>query len=139
MRSSPTLHQVCSSDFIGQHWIGLMRFSDDKVWPRLPWRGFSARHFRLLFTLCQLANSSVNDILQRFATQSFITLNAISKDDFNIQTNITFNQFTELFIMNFDLLVNLGQLFTQIDQPYTMGDNAKFFDRFLRNETDDEH
>ncbi|CAF1442578.1 unnamed protein product [Adineta ricciae] len=139
MISSPTLHQVCSSDFMSQHWIRLMGFSDDISGIRLAWRGFSVRHFRLLFTLCQLANSSVNDALQRFATQSFITLNAISKDDFNIQTNITFYQFIQLFIINFDLLVNLGQLFTQIDQPYTIGDNAKFIDRPLRNKTNDEH
>ncbi|CAF1150669.1 unnamed protein product [Adineta ricciae] len=124
---SPTFHQVCSSDFIREEWLAPLPFVDLSLYGwSTAWRGFSTRHFRLLSTLCQLANSSVIDALQRFGIQSFVTLNAISHADFNAQLNITFNQFIQSFVTNFDLLVGLVQLFTQIDQPYTKGDNAAF-------------
>ena len=102
------------------------------------WYGLSTRHFRLLSTLCQLANRTVSDAVDRFDRQSFITLNVISEADFVAQLNINFNQFTQSLTTNFDLLVTLVQLVTQVDQPYTMGKNAKLTMAILQNETKSE-
>ena len=137
---SPTLHQVCSSDFVNDKWIASI-FSLDLFSARMQyfgWYGLSTRHFRLLSTLCQLANRTVSDSVHRFDKQSLITLNVIPEADFNAQLNITFDQFKQSFTTNFDLLVTLVQLVTQVDQPYTMGNNAKLILSIKQNATESE-
>ena len=134
---SPTLHQVCSSDFVKEKWIASI-FHLDFVAAGMQlygWYGLGTRHFRLLSTLCELANRTVSDAVHRFDKQSFISLNVIPEAEFNAQLNITFNQFKQSFTTNFDLLVTLVQLVTQVDQPYTMGKNAKLALSVMQNAT----
>ena len=137
---SPTLHQVCSSDFVDDKWIASMFYLDFVLSGRqyFGWYGLSTLHFRLLSTLCELANRTVSDAVDRFNRQSFITLNVISKADFMAQLNINFKQFTQSLTTNFDLLVTLVQLVTQVDQPYTMGNNAKLILSIMQNATKSE-
>ncbi|CAF3959134.1 unnamed protein product, partial [Adineta steineri] len=74
---SPRLHQLCSSDFITENWISLLSLTQLTVLygARITeWDGFKGTHFRFLSTLCQLANKTVTDAIQRFGIQSFITL-----------------------------------------------------------------
>ena len=137
---SPTLHQVCSSDFVDDKWIASMFRLDWILTGRqfYGWYGLGTRHFRLLSTFCQLANRTVSDAVDRFDRQSLITLNVISEADFIVQLNINFNQFTQSLTTNFDLLVMLVQLVTQVDQPYTMGNNAKLILSIMQNTTKSE-
>ncbi|CAF0992487.1 unnamed protein product [Adineta steineri] len=88
---------------------------------------FISTHFRFLSTLCQLANKTVTDAIQRFGIQSFITLNVTTETSFDIQLNLIVNQFAQSFITNFDLLIQTVQLLTQTDQPYTLDGNALLF------------
>ncbi|CAF4149829.1 unnamed protein product, partial [Adineta steineri] len=127
---SPRLHQLCSSDFITENWISLLSLTQLTVLygARITeWDGFKGTHFRFLSTLCQLANKTVTDAIQRFGIQSFITLNVTTETSFNIQLNIIVNQFAQSFITNFDLLIQTVQLLTQTDQPYTLDGNALLF------------
>ena len=137
---SPTLHQVCSSDFVKEGWIASMFRLDLTVRgvQYFGWYGFRTPHFRLLSTLCELANRTVSDAVHRFSKQSLITLNVIPEADFNAQLNFTFNQFKKSLSTNFDLLVMLVQLGTQVDQPYTMNSNAKLIVTVMQNVTKSE-
>ncbi|CAF4098156.1 unnamed protein product, partial [Adineta steineri] len=127
---SPRLHQLCSSDFITENWISLLSLTQLTVLYGLritEWDGFKGTHFRFLSTLCQLANKTVTDAIQRFGIQSFITLNVTTETSFDIQLNIIVNQFAQSFITSFDLLIQTVQLLTQTDQPYTLDGNALLF------------
>ncbi|CAF3965240.1 unnamed protein product, partial [Adineta steineri] len=126
---SPRLHQLCSSDFITENWITLLSFTQVTLLGPIimEWDGFKGTHFRFLSTLCQLANKTVTDAIQRFGIQSFITLNVTTETSFDIQLHIIVNQFAQSFITNFDLLIQTVQLLTQTDQPYTIYYNALLF------------
>ena len=69
--------------------------------------------------------------------QSFITSNVLTEADFHAQLNTTFDQFIKSLIIDFDLLVDVVQLFTQVDQPYTLFDNANLIVRTTTNNTND--
>ncbi|CAF4284217.1 unnamed protein product, partial [Adineta steineri] len=65
---SPRLHQLCSSDFITENWISLLSLTQVTSvfgWTVMEWDGFKGTHFRFLSTLCQLANKTVTDAIQR--------------------------------------------------------------------------
>ena len=137
---SATLHQVCSSDFIDEKWIATLSrldliISGAEVYG---WYGLRARHFRLLSSLCEFANRTVSDAVLRFGKQSLITLNVIAEADFVAQLNIIFNQLKESLTTDFDLLLTLVQLITQVDQPYTIGNNAKLILSLVPNATNSE-
>ncbi|CAF1042277.1 unnamed protein product [Adineta steineri] len=133
MSVSPTFHQICSSEFVSETWISAL-FSvesvqlllvEDGYFPTLTLvYGLDGRHFRLLSTLCQLANETIIDALHSFNIQFLISLNVLTQGDFKAQMETTFNQFIQSLISNFDLLVNMTHLFTQVDQPYTTFDNS---------------
>jgi hypothetical protein len=99
------------------------------------WNGLGARYFRMLSTICQLANETIDDAVRRFGVQSFITSNVLSEDDFNAQMNTTVNKLTESLVIQFGLLVNTVRLFTQVDQPYTNFNNAELVGVPTTNET----
>ncbi|CAF0767197.1 unnamed protein product [Adineta steineri] len=133
MSVSPTFHQICSSEFVSETWITALfsldsiesfalQYGEISTFPL--WYGLDGRHFRLLSTLCQLANETIIDAIHSFDIQFLIGLNVLTELDFNAQTETTFNQFIQSLISNFDLLVNMTHLFTQVDQPYTTFDNS---------------
>ncbi|CAF1652155.1 unnamed protein product [Adineta ricciae] len=101
-------------------WVYLILLARFRI---VDWYGFRGRHFRLLATLCELANRTVTDAVHRFGTQSFVTLNVTSETSFNIQLNTIVHAFAQSFSTNFDLLVKIVQLFTRADQPYTQSSN----------------
>ncbi|CAF1085874.1 unnamed protein product [Adineta steineri] len=133
MSVSPTFHQICSSGFVSETWITVL-FTMDTTELTLSeeysttfslWYGLDGRHIRFLSTLCQLANETIIDAIHSFDIQFLISLNVLTEHDFKAQTETTFNQFIQSLITNFDLLVNMTHLFTQVDQPYTTFDNSK--------------
>ncbi|CAF1199869.1 unnamed protein product [Adineta ricciae] len=135
---SPTLHQVCSSDFITDSWIivassiksDLFRF----LYIDWIWRGLDGRHFQLLAILCKLAKQTIDDSVYRFTRRLFVTSNVLSETEFNIQVNTTFEQFVQSLLIQFELLINTTHLFTQVDQPFTNLDNAKLVGKPLTSD-----
>ena len=116
---SPTLHQVCSSDFVGESWLSIMT-SITNGWVPIDWRNQAVSQFKLLSSLCQLANKTINDAIRNFLVQSFATLSVPTEIDFNIQLNATLNQFFQSTNISFGLLVDSVRLLIQIDQPYAI-------------------
>ncbi|CAF1637182.1 unnamed protein product, partial [Adineta ricciae] len=124
---APRLHSLCTSDFVSETWISLFSYVTNVLYfgyRFFAWNGFTSQHFRLLSILCQLANKTITDAVHRFGIQTFVTLNVTSEDIFNIQLDITVHEYTQSFGADFYLLLKTIQLFTQADQPYTMGNNA---------------
>ena len=112
---SLTLHQVCSSDFVSDSWILMMKLvRSDK------WYGLTAQHFRLLSNLCRMTKKTIDDAVRRLTIRHFLTLNVPTESSFNTELNTTLNQFIQTLIINFDLLVNTSHLWTQIDEPFTV-------------------
>ena len=89
---APVMHQVCYSDVVDDRWIllwgkrkGLFKLQD--------WRSQASSQLRSLSNLCQLANQTIRDAVNRFLLQSFAVSNVLTKADFDVQSNKTLNQF----------------------------------------------
>ena len=89
------------------------------------WPGFGARHFKLLSTLCELANTTIYDAIHRLNLQSFVSSVVLTKTAFDVQLNSTIMQFFRSLALHFDLLVNTTRLLMHVDQPYTKFENAQ--------------
>ena len=113
---SPTLHQVCSSDFITDSWLTILQNAVD--YNAEDWRNRAYSQFQLLSNLCQLAKDTIDDAVHRFIVQSLVVANVLSESEFNIQLNATLDQFFLSTIRSFDSLINITSLFTQVDQFY---------------------
>ncbi|CAF0944033.1 unnamed protein product [Adineta ricciae] len=114
---SPVFHQICSSGLIGSDWTMLLRYS-------LPssdndWRAQAPPQFQVLSDLCSLANKTIDDALNRFYSQAFVTSTVMNEVAFNKQLNTSLNQFYQSTLYNFDLIKNLLQLVMRADQLYT--------------------
>jgi hypothetical protein len=137
---SPTLHQVCFSDLINESWIESLLYLDSTYSKYDPehWPGLETKHFQLLSTICQLANKTIDNAVDRFYSQSFITSNVLVETDFYVQLNSTLTQFNQTLIVHFSSLIDTVHLFTQVDQPYTTFDNAELIVSTMPNETNDQ-
>ena len=113
---SPVLHPVCSSDFINDRWLSIVKDAADYV--GLDWRNTAYSTFHLLSELCQQANNTIEEAVNQFLSQSFIVSSVMTEFDFNTQLNATLNQFFQSTIISFTLLVDTVGLFIQVDQPY---------------------
>ncbi len=114
---SPILHEVCSSDFVTDQWISLLEKSTTGY--NFPdWRNTAPSQFHFLSDLCKLANTTIEEAVQRFFLQSFIASIVLTETDFNAQLNATLHQFFRSTIVYFGLLIKTVRIFTQVDQPY---------------------
>ncbi|CAF1440027.1 unnamed protein product [Adineta steineri] len=116
---SPIFHQICSSDLITDEWISLLR-DVTTGYDSPDWRNIAHSHFHLLSDLCKLANTTIEDAIQRLLLQSFIVSNVLTENDFNIQLNATLNEFFRSTIIYFSLLLKTVKILTQIDQLYSV-------------------
>jgi len=114
---SPTLHQVCSSDFVNEYWFSILE-NIRNPWVYIDWNNTALSQFQLLSDLCQLANKTIDNAVHRFLMQSFIASNVLRKSDFDQRLNATLEQFFESTTIDFSLLVDTVHLLLQIDQPY---------------------
>jgi hypothetical protein len=108
---------VCSSGFVQDPWLSTLE-GLVMLWDPIDWRSRVFSYFQLLSDLCQLANKTTDDAIDRLLLQSFVASNVITKDDFERQLNVTLNQFYQSTTTYFDLLVETVHLLIQVDQPY---------------------
>ena len=113
---NPTLHSICSSDFVSDRWLQLATNIYDYTFE--DWRNQASAQFNLLSRLCQLANSTISGAIQQFLLQSLITTNVLSENELNIHINSTLNSFFESTMNSFVSLIKLVHLSPQIDQLF---------------------
>ncbi|CAF4058138.1 unnamed protein product [Adineta steineri] len=80
---SPRLHQVCSSDFVAQQWWSFL-WGIDNVTNFLDLQLLSTQ-FRVLASLCSLANQSIDNDKTAFLSNKLVTLEAMSLSLFQAQ------------------------------------------------------
>lgn len=113
---SPTLHQVCSSDFVRDPWISItMSIVFQLI--SIDWRNQGGPQFQLLSDLCHLANKTIEDAVRRFLAQSFISSNVLSEQDFETQFNATIDQFIQSTTTYFGQIIDTVDLLMRVDQP----------------------
>ena len=66
-----TFHQICSSDFVNDSWISMLSVNIDGR-NSSDWYRSAAQRFQLLSSLCQIANETVKDAVQRIYARSLI-------------------------------------------------------------------
>ncbi|UJR17510.1 hypothetical protein I4U23_004405 [Adineta vaga] len=138
---SATLHQICSSDFISETWISILKFAIVQE-VSTDWRNYASSQFQLLSDLCHLANKTIVDAISRLMMQSFISSYAITENDLNKQLNITLEEFFCSTVVSFSELVESVRLLIQIDQPFSqIGDASGEFplDLIATAVTDETH
>ena len=92
----PQYHQICSSVFISLEWLESMTYSEDyRFYP-------SSEHdflkgvrmqFQIVEKLCTLSKNMLNTSMSIFEDTDFITLDVISRDEFNVRTETIIEQF----------------------------------------------
>ena len=114
---TPIFHPVCSSDFVDERWLvvlkDIMGFEIN-----VDWRNRAYLQSQLLADLCRFAKKTVSDALERFFSRSFVTSNALSKDEFERQISVTLEQFLYSTKTYFDLFLETTRLLMQVDQPF---------------------
>ncbi|CAF1458002.1 unnamed protein product [Adineta ricciae] len=115
---SPRFHQICSSGFVNDYWIYLLKEGVNSVVYN-DWRNGAYAQFQLLRDFCKLADETIDDSIKRYLSQLFISSSIINQNDFNKQINSSLNQFYKSISFHFQLMINISQLLMQIDQFYT--------------------
>ncbi|CAF0991108.1 unnamed protein product [Adineta steineri] len=114
---SPRLHQICSSHFVHNHWINILR-SRRKHFPLKDWRSQLYLQVQFLSDFCRLANKTIDDAVIRYLSQLFIVSSVMHETEFNKQVNASLNQFYQSTTYNFDVMTDVLRLLMQIDQLY---------------------
>ena len=114
---APAFHQVCSSDFVTDHWIALLIVTNNNEFTDTSSQ--MVQSFRLLSALCELAKNTITDALERFSLQSLITSNVLNQASFNAQLDTTMERFIQSLLINFAFLTDATSLLTRVDQPFT--------------------
>ncbi|CAF1470536.1 unnamed protein product, partial [Adineta steineri] len=114
---SPHYHQICSSGFVDDDWIDMMKSNLYDIIPK-DWRFRASPLFQLLSDFCQLANETINDAVKRYLSKLFIASFVMNKDDFNKQLDSSLSQFYRSTVHYFDLMTNALRLLMQTDQLY---------------------
>ncbi|CAF1166746.1 unnamed protein product [Adineta ricciae] len=113
---SPTLHQICSSNFVDSRWLVILSTIEITV-GLTDWRGRARSQFQLLQNICQFANTTIQDMTQRFMLQLFVTSDLLIESDFIVEMEKNFKQFFSLNNSYFNLLTETSNLLTQITLP----------------------
>ncbi|CAF1188973.1 unnamed protein product [Adineta steineri] len=88
---SPRLHQVCSSDFVAEQWWGFL-WGTDSVSNFRDLQLLSIQ-FRVLASLCSLAQQSIDSDTNAFLNNKLVTVEAISFSSFQAQIDSLTNAF----------------------------------------------
>ena len=115
---SPTLHQICSSDFVTDRWLSIVANITDYVSVNQDWRNRAYAQFSLLSQICQLANQTINEYIRKFHLQSLVVTDLLSENEFNTQFNSILNEFFDSALNSFVSSINIIDIISQVDQFY---------------------
>jgi len=103
-----SFHQVCSSDFVTYIWqICLYTDGDYFYRERADIRQRGASYFVFLQLLCELSQTTLNNANEKFLSDTFISGQMISEDDFRSQIETTFNRFKTVTSDKFSIILKL--------------------------------
>jgi hypothetical protein len=85
-----TFHPVCSSVFVSSQWLAYFNiYTGSYVWwiQQHDFRKWGILFFKLIQSLCSLAESAVTDAIEQFQLRSFISSEAMPSIQFQAQVN----------------------------------------------------
>ncbi len=97
---SVTYHQVCSSDFILSYWWTLIASRGDQPFLLLD-QPLLSNHFRMLSSFCTLSQQTVNNSINTFISNAFISIETLTRNAFENQIQSTLNSVIEQTPMTF--------------------------------------
>ncbi|CAF1269254.1 unnamed protein product [Adineta steineri] len=113
----PQHHEICASDFISRRWIDLQLITSSyKLFYTNDIHYQSAIHFRLLSTLCRLAQQTVDDHLQSFYQTKFITNQVLRNSSFQTQTDSIIEQFKRILPESYNRTIQVITANSEINQ-----------------------
>ncbi|CAF4022012.1 unnamed protein product [Adineta steineri] len=106
---TPTLNQVCSSDFVSDKWLNYVNYrlfvkpQYHFIWD---FRHSAYGFFSMLRTLCVLAKQTIDDELISFYSTILLTENTISEDIFLANIHATRDQFINVSVNDFTITLD---------------------------------
>ncbi|CAF0767800.1 unnamed protein product [Adineta steineri] len=89
-----TLHQLCNSTFVTNDWLDYLDEAEtDDVSSTFDLRFSGIYIFQILKTFCESSNKTISDGLSQFYSTEYASLNVISKQLFESQSQILMDQF----------------------------------------------
>jgi hypothetical protein len=89
-----TFHQVCASNFVKENWLDFLflrgRWNN---YDRTDLRGRGAAYFDFLSELCKISKMTVNNAVEQFLEEIFVSAIVVPQSEFYLYTNVTTNQF----------------------------------------------
>ncbi|UJR18558.1 hypothetical protein I4U23_005465 [Adineta vaga] len=117
---TPTLHQLCSSQFISSNWYNRLfdgNFSTQNLYYNS--RRIKPSNFAVLESFCALANNTISDSLRIFNATQFINNDVLPQWQFEEQTQLFIDTFTNTTLSDFTNMFALLQSVTIANQLVT--------------------
>ncbi|CAF4038041.1 unnamed protein product [Rotaria sp. Silwood2] len=107
----PRYHAICSSDYLKDYWLsyfGRVEIDLDSVaFLTTDFRISGQSFFNIISILCETANETVENALRVFGSNRLVTMNALSRSQFHMETSIRLKQFEKQTIASFLGLIEL--------------------------------
>ncbi|CAF1586539.1 unnamed protein product, partial [Adineta steineri] len=123
------LHQLCSSVFVSNNWFEYLDDADTNDASYIADIRLSGTYmFQVLNTFCESSNKTISDSLSQFYSTEYASLNVISKQLFESQSQILMNQFISSTENDFLLPLQIIRDMTEANSLYTRhGINYAFY------------
>lgn len=120
---TPTLHQICSSDFLSDDWLD--RLVHSSPWQSTPYyyldiRSYGLNMFRAIRTLCSVVNATIMNALTTFNNTQLITTQTLSRQQFQSQVQILITEFQLNTPYTFKQLMHIAREFINGNQLLTI-------------------
>ena len=104
-------HQICGSMFVDDEWITSIRMnmSTQGITYTTDFRGHGFKLFQALRNFCKMTHRVVDNGLNRFYADQYITTDVTSHRTFEIQSRAYFDEFTSLMINNLQFTLQLSR------------------------------
>lgn len=79
-------HPICSSFFVSDSWIDMLFNQNIGYYIQIDFRSSASGQFQLLSSLCSLAKRAVNDTLNDFLSDIFLSINSFSPESLETQS-----------------------------------------------------
>ncbi|CAF4289798.1 unnamed protein product [Adineta steineri] len=103
-----TFHEICSSDFVNIKWINYLFYQG--YWDEYERRDIRVRgsaYFLFLSNLCNISQTTINNVIEQFLNEIFINTKLISEPEFNIQIENIILQFQNETLTKFSRSLKL--------------------------------
>jgi len=119
VKTDPSFHQVCSSDFISQRWIDFVFKADSTlIWP-IDVRTSLSAMWQLIRTFCQSANITIVDTLNQFENSSLINSMLLTEELFEAKVHANLHSLLQMASYNFIQSMTIVNKIPQANQLVT--------------------